>query len=300
MDNKTTMSEDEITFGRLASLVCEGEEATVDEVRAGLALSIDQTLLDPCAGPEAVAAWARANAHSGFATLCVQPCNAARVAWELAQLESTTAACSVLAFPQGQSSAEDLCFQAAVLMAAGVAEFDMVMNYGAFLEGTLDEVVRPIVSVLQTLDADLDEGGCECGDETCSCDHDHHDHHEHDHEHDDEEEPPIPVLKVILETGCLSDEQICAATDLVSSLGVDFVKTSTGFGPCGATVHDVQLMSATVEPGVQVKAAGGIRTLADALAMLEAGATRLGTSHGEAILAEFDALASRLGLLGTP
>ena len=304
MDEKTTVSEDEIMFGRLAALVCDGEEATVDEVRAGLALSIDQTLLDPCVGPEAVAAWARANAHSGFATLCVQPCNAARVAWELTELNSTTATCSVLAFPQGQSSAEDLCFQAAVLMAAGVAEFDLVMNYGAFLEGTYDEVVRPIVSVLQTLDADLDEdeaadeGGASCG---CGCGH----HHEHEHHHDDscdddhdgEEELPAPVLKVILETGCLSDEQICAATDLVSSLGVDFVKTSTGFGPRGATVHDVQLMCATVEPGVQVKAAGGIRTLTDALAMLEAGATRLGTSHGEAILAEFDALAARLGLL---
>lgn len=298
------VSEDENRFSRLAALVCEDEEVTVDEVRAGLAASIDQTLLDPCVGPEAVAAWARANAHSGFATLCVQPCNAGRVAWELAQLESPTRVCSVLAFPQGQSSSEELCFQAAVLMAAGVAEFDMVMNYGAFLEGNLDEVVRPIVSVLQTLDADMEEEAEEDS-AHCDCGHDH-DHHGHDdhacdcgeaHEHHHDEEDSSPVLKVILETGYLSDEQICTATDVVSSLGVDFVKTSTGFGPRGATVHDVQLMCATVEPGVQVKAAGGIRTLEEVVAMLEAGATRVGTSRGEAILAEFDGLAARLGLL---
>lgn len=289
------VSEDENRFSRLAALVCEDEEVTVDEVRAGLAASIDQTLLDPCAGPETVAAWARANAHSGFATLCVQPCNAGRVAWELAELDSPTRVCSVLAFPQGQSSSEDLCFQTAVLMAAGVVEFDMVMNYGAFLESNLDEVVRPIVSVLQTLDADTEEPP-----ESCACGHDHGDHEcdcGEDHGHHSDEEDSAPVLKVILETGYLSHEQICTATDVISSLGVDFVKTSTGFGPRGATVHDVQLMCATVEPGVQVKAAGGIRTLDEVIAMLEAGATRVGTSRGEAILAEFDGLAARLGLL---
>ena len=80
----------------------------------------------------------------------------------------------------------------------------------------------------------------------------------------------------------------------MSSLGVDFVKTSTGFGPRGATADDVRLMCATVEPGVQVKAAGGIRCLADAVTMLEAGATRLGTSHGAQILGEFDALVGAL------
>lgn len=294
-------AEEETLFQRLAALVCDGEEVTADEVRAGLAACIDQTLLDPKVGPEAVAAWARANASSGFATLCVQPCNAARVAWELSELQSVTRACSVLAFPQGQAAAEGLCFETALLMAAGVSEFDMVMNYGAFMEGNLDEVVRPIISVLQTLDADLDEDdGCDCGDEACACGHHHHDH-DCDCDEGDAcdcgDEGERPLLKVILETGVLTDEQVCEATDLVSSLGVDFVKTSTGFGPRGATEHDVQLMSATVEPGVQVKAAGGIATLAGAVRMLEAGATRIGTSRGDAILAEFDALAKRLGYL---
>lgn len=288
---------DEELFGRLAGLVCEGEEASYDEVRAGFAACIDQTLLDPAAGPERVAQWARSQAAHGFATLCVQPCNAGRVAWELGRLGSATGTCAVLAFPQGQALPEALCFEVALLMEAGVGEFDLVMNYGAFLEGSYDEVAAPILSVLGTIDADLEEdGACDCGEEGCDGHHHHHigdeDECDHDHEH---EEPPL--LKVILETGLLTEEQVCTATDLVSSLGVDFVKTSTGFGPRGASVRDVQLMAATVEPGVQVKAAGGIRCLADAVDLLEAGAARLGTSRGEELLAELDAVAARLGLL---
>ena len=86
-------------LGRLAALVCEGDEVTVDEIRTGLAASIDQTLLDPSAGPERVAAWARDNAGEGYATLCVQPCSVGRVAWELERLGSPTRACCVVAFP---------------------------------------------------------------------------------------------------------------------------------------------------------------------------------------------------------
>ena len=129
---------------RLASLVCDGGEASYDEVRAAFAACIDHTLLDPTAGPERVASWARSQASQGFATLCVQPCNAARVAWELDRLESPTGTCAVLAFPQGQALPEALCFEVALLMEAGVDEFDLVMNYGAFLEGSYDEVAAPI------------------------------------------------------------------------------------------------------------------------------------------------------------
>ncbi len=287
-------------LGRLAALVCEGDEATVDEIRAGLAASIDQTLLDPSAGPERVAAWARDNAGEGYATLCVQPCNVGRVAWELERLGSPTRACCVVAFPHGQQTAEGVCFEVALALAAGAGELDLVMNYGAFLEGSYDAVADPILAALRTIDAEPEDedDGCACGcDDGCACDgecacgegrdHDAGGHDGHDHE-------DRPLLKVILETGCLEPEQICRATDLVSSLGVDFVKTSTGFGPRGATADDVRLMCATVEPGVQVKAAGGIRCLADAVAMLEAGATRLGTSHGAQILGEFDALVDAL------
>lgn len=292
-------------LGRLAALVCEGDEATVDEIRAGLAASIDQTLLDPSAGPERVAAWARDNAGEGYATLCVQPRNVGRVAWELERLGSPTRACCVVAFPHGQQTAEGVCFEVALALAAGAGELDLVMNYGAFLEGSYDAVADPILAALRTIDAEPEDedDGCACGcDDGCACDgecacgegRDHdaggHEGNGHDgHEHEDR-----PLLKVILETGCLEPEQICRATDLVSSLGVDFVKTSTGFGPRGATADDVRLMCATVEPGVQVKAAGGIRCLADAVAMLEAGATRLGTSHGAQILGEFDALVDAL------
>ena len=339
MENATPVSAEHAAelLSRLAALVCEGEEASVEDVRDGLAAAIDQTLLDPLAGPERVAAWARDNADEGFATLCVQPCNAARVAWELSELASPTRACTVLSFPQGQASPEEICFQVALMLAAGVAEIDLVMNVGAFLEGSYEDVAAPIVAALQTIDADDeedaegeccacgdpscdgtcgdvwcecdDEGVCACGDPSCDggcgCDDDcvcdgdcddpdcacHHHGYSSEHHHED-----APTLKVILETGHLTPEQVCAATDLVSSLGVDFVKTSTGFGPRGATVEDVRLMCATVEPGVQVKASGGICTLEDALALLEAGATRLGTSRGKEILAEFDALAAALSV----
>jgi len=94
------------------------------------------------------------------------------------------------------------------------------------------------------------------------------------------------LVKVILETGHLDDAHIVRACELAVDAGADFVKTSTGFGPRGASVHDVELMRATVGPVVGVKAAGGIRDLDAALAMLEAGATRLGTSGGSAIVAE--------------
>jgi len=305
---------------RLAALVCEGDEATVDEIRDGLAACIDQTLLDPLAGPARVAEWAQANAHQGFATLCVQPCYAGYVAYELAEAGSATRVCTVLAFPQGQASADGICFDVALALGSGVSEIDMVMNVGAFLEGSYDEAFDPIVAALRTIDADDEEDACACGDVHCDCDekgactcgdpecdghhecacsgdHDECDdpactchHHDHGHGHDH------PVLKVIIETGCLTSEQICRATDIVSSLGVDFVKTCTGFGPRGATVEDVRLMCATVEPGVQVKAAGGIRTLDDVLAMLEAGATRVGTSRGDQIMGEFDALVAGLAL----
>lgn len=286
---------------RIAAAVCEDEEVSAEEVRAELAACIDETLLDPMRGPAFAEAWARERACEGFASLCVQPCNVERVASALVEEGSPTPVCTVLAFPQGQLTGEEVAFQTAYLLALGASEFDLVINVGAFLEGDLEAVAEPIVAMVQTAYADIDEeageeGACACEHDECDecdgecCDHDHdHDHCAHgncDHEH----EGGLPVLKVILETGCLTAEQVCAAADFVSSLGVDFVKTSTGFGPRGATVDDVRLMCACVEPGVQVKAAGGIRTLDDALVLIEAGATRLGTSHGTDILAEFDAL----------
>ena len=149
-------------LGRLAALVCEGDEATVDEIRTGLAASIDQTLLDPSAGPERVAAWARDNAGEGYATLCVQPCNVGRVAWELERLGSPTRACCVVAFPHGQQTAEGVCFEVALALAAGAGELDLVMNYGAFLEGSYDAVADPILAALRTIDAEPEDedDGC--------------------------------------------------------------------------------------------------------------------------------------------
>ena len=329
----TVQQDREELLGRVASLVCDEDEVSLDDVRANLAACIDQTLLDPAAGPEAVAAQARAHAFSGFASLTVFPSDAGRVAWELAQLGSDTPVCCVLACPHGRDASDSLCFSTAIALASGASELALAMNLGAFTEGSLADVAEPIQSVLRTIDAgdddeDDDEGvddeyddECDCGDD-CDCGHDHHDHdheccghHEHgcddegedcgcgcdevdDFDEDDEHEHDHgsqAALKVAIETGSLTAEQVCSASDVVSSLGVDFVVAGTGFGPRDASVEDVRLMCATVEPGVQVEAAGAFKTLASVVALLEAGATRIGTPFGPEILAEFDSLTADLG-----
>ena len=327
-EGRDTMQDREL-LGRVASLVCDEDEVSLDDVRANLAACIDQTLLDPAAGPEAVAAWARANALSGFAALRVFPSDVGRVAWELDQLGSDTPVCCALSFPYGRDYSDSLCFSTAIALASGASEVELAMNLGAFVEGSLADVVEPVQSVRQTIDADDDAadgdedgcgdgGGCDCGhyhgrghgehdccgcDDDCDCGHDHgeeegagedccgHDHGEHDHGCG-----PQAALKVAIETGYLTAEQVCSASDVVSSLGVDFVVAGTGFGLRDASVEDVRLMCATVEPGVHVEAAGAFRTLAGVVALLEAGAVQIGTPFGAEILAEFDALAAGLAV----
>lgn len=345
-------------LARLAAVLCDGEEASIDEVRQLFAGSIDQTLLDPACGPHAVASWAMDNATLGFSTLCVQPCWVGMVDEILAEASTETLACTVIGFPHGQIGPEEVAFATYNALQSGAYELDLVMNVGAFLEGESDIVcscIDAMVDAAETFYANsLLEGldqcgcGCGCGDEGCDegcdedcCDDDDddpdadgcgcgcHDHgHGNHHHHDcscvdgegddavdedaceceggddavdgdvDGDYEPIDLadrispfgLKVIIETGRLTDEQICAATDLVSSRGIDYVKTCTGFGPRGATVQDVRLMRSCVEPGVEIKAAGGIRNLMQALDLLEAGATRLGCSCGERLLDQFDEL----------
>jgi deoxyribose-phosphate aldolase len=157
---------------------------------------------------------------------------------------------SVVGFPFGANHASVKRVEAKASIRAGAEELDMVMNIGAMLSGNLDTVLSDIRGVV-----DIAHGsGC--------------------------------ILKVILENAYLSDEQKVAACQIAMRAGADYVKTSTGFGPSGATEADVRLMRETVGTSMGVKAAGGIRSLADALKLLEAGADRLGTSASAAILAE--------------
>ncbi len=222
--------------------------------RATLAASIDQTLLKPTIGFKAAAEWIAQSSQYGFASLCVSPFLVPVTAQILAG--TGTKVCSVCGFPLGYSMTETKADEAAQLVKLGCQEVDMVMNIAALLENEDAFVKDDIAAVVAAV---RDASGGEA------------------------------IVKVILETGYLDAEQIVRACRVAVAAGADFVKTSTGFGPRGASVEDVQAMRATVGPDVGVKAAGGIRDLEAALAMLDAGASRIGSSAGIEILAAFDA-----------
>jgi deoxyribose-phosphate aldolase len=216
-----------------------------------LASCIDQTLLKPTVGFAEGAKWVEANRSLGFAALCVSPFLAPMTSQYL--LNSATRACSVVAFPLGYANTEAKADEAKHLVLLGCSEIDMVLNVAALLEHE-DEFVRHDIEAVVSAVTHTSHGKA--------------------------------IVKVILETGYLEPDDIERGCLLAVAAGAHFVKTSTGFGPRGASVEDVRLMRATVGPEIGVKAAGGIRDLATALAMLEAGASRLGTSAGESILAE--------------
>jgi deoxyribose-phosphate aldolase len=157
---------------------------------------------------------------------------------------------TVVGFPFGAMHASVKRLEAETSIREGAEELDMVMNIGALRSGNLESVFSDIQGVVDI----AHDSGC--------------------------------ILKVILENAYLSDEQKVTACQIAKQAGADYVKTSTGLGPSGATEADVRLMRGTVGTSMGVKAAGGIRTLADALKMVEAGADRLGTSASVAILAE--------------
>jgi deoxyribose-phosphate aldolase len=212
-----------------------------------LAKYIDHTNLKPEATREDIAALCEEAKEYGFASVCVNPCHTAYAA---RLLEGTdVAVCCVIGFPLGACTTTVKAYEAADAVRNGATEIDMVLNIGWAKEGRWSEVQAEIAAVAAML-----RGRAK--------------------------------LKVILETCLLTDAQKVEACRAAVKAGADFVKTSTGFSKAGATVEDVRLMRETVGPDVGVKAAGSIRTYADAVAMIEAGASRIGASAGIAILAE--------------
>ncbi len=216
-----------------------------------LARSIDQTMLKPTVGLKEGAEWIAANRSHNFATLCVSPFLVPAAAELLSG--TSTAVCSVAGFPLGYAVTSAKAHEALRFVELGCREVDMVINVGALLEGDDGFVVDDISAVVAAVEQ-ASAGGS--------------------------------LVKVILETGFLQESDIERGCRLAEQAGAAFVKTSTGFGPRGASVRDVEIMRATVGSDIGVKAAGGIRDLDTALAMLAAGATRLGTSAGIEILAE--------------
>ncbi len=211
-----------------------------------LAKFIDHTLLKPDSTRAQIEALCAEAAEHNFATVCV---NGSRVELAHSLLEdSEVRVATVVGFPLGAAEADVKRYETEAAIDAGAGEIDMVMNVGRFIDGDHDFIVREIRDVVEAAD---------------------------DH-----------VVKVILETCLLTDAEIEQACKLVVQAQAHFVKTSTGFGSAGATIERVKLMRETVGQFAGVKAAGGIRNAADARAMIEAGATRLGTSGGVAIVSD--------------
>jgi deoxyribose-phosphate aldolase len=214
--------------------------------RGELARLLDHSVLKPEATEQDIRAGSEVVRAWRIGYYCVQPCWVAVAARTLGDTDARIA--SVVAFPHGTSRAEVKAREAAAACADGAREIDMVINLGALRSGQPAIVAADIDAVVRSV-------------------------------------PGIPV-KVIIEAAALTDAEKKLACELARDTGAAFVKTSTGFHPGGgATVADVRLMRAVVGASTGVKAAGGIRTLADALSMLDAGANRIGTSASATILA---------------
>jgi deoxyribose-phosphate aldolase len=216
--------------------------------RREIAKMIDHTLLAPGATRDEVRRLCAEAVEHGFGTVCV---NGVWVAEATRALEgSEVRVCAVVGFPLGASAARVKRFEAQRAMEDGAVEIDMVLDLGALKSGDDARARDDVRSVADVVHA---RGG---------------------------------LLKVIVETGLLDEDEKVRACRLAVEAGADFVKTSTGFGPGGATVDDVALMRRTVAPDVGVKASGGIRSFEDAIALVAAGATRLGTSRGVSIVSD--------------
>jgi deoxyribose-phosphate aldolase len=210
---------------------------------------IDHTLLKPTATTRDIRQLCIEAMAEGFAAVCVNPAHVAYAAKILAG--SRVAVCTVIGFPLGATTPSVKKKEAEEAVRNGAREVDMVINIGALKEGNYDLVVADIRGVVEAVTALLPGG----------------------------------LVKVIIETGYLNHGEKITACRLVRQAGAHYVKTSTGFGPGGATVEDVKLLRENLPPEMGVKASGGIRTTGQALALIEAGAARLGTSAGQALLA---------------
>ncbi|PRP90384.1 deoxyribose-phosphate aldolase [Enhygromyxa salina] len=214
---------------------------------AELARLIDHTLLVPSATASAIDQLCAEARTRELFSVCVNPCWVTRAKRQLAGSEARV--CTVIGFPLGATTTASKAAEARVAVEHGADELDMVMNVGWFLDGRHDQVRDDIARVV-----DAAQGR---------------------------------VVKVILEIALLEAEMIADASALAVAGGASFVKTSTGFGPGGATVEAVAVMRRAVGETIGVKASGGIRDAATARAMIEAGASRIGASASLRILDEW-------------
>ena len=211
-----------------------------------LAALIDHTLLGPTASAQEIDSLCEQALDYGTASVCIQPLWVARAAKRLTG--SAVRVCTVIGFPTGAQTPETKAFETRLAIQHGAQEVDMVIDQAAALANDRQSLLDDIGAVVEA-----------------AKDHD-------------------VTVKVILETAALTDQAKILACEAAVAAGADYVKTSTGFGPGGATPEDVALLRTTVGDALGVKASGGIRTRQDALNMLQAGATRIGASSTYAIV----------------
>ncbi|WP_407425421.1 deoxyribose-phosphate aldolase [Treponema sp.] len=236
-------------------------EKTSENIKK-IASVIDHTNLNPCAKKSDIEKLCDEAKKYGFASVCVNPFYVPLAAHLLS--ESSVKVCTVVGFPLGAASIDDKASEAGLLVDEGAREIDMVVNLSLVKDGEWDDVFEEIYAVRCAVNDVVVPG-----------------------------EPKI-IVKVILETCYLTDEEIIKCCECAQKAGADFVKTSTGFAilkdkdgkllPNGATVHAVELMRKTVGENLGVKASGGIHNWQEACAMYEAGASRIGASAGVQIV----------------
>ena len=218
---------------------------------AAFARYFDHTDLKPTSGKNRIEQLCKDAANHGFATVCIAPRWVATAAKSLSgNGAKSVSVCTVVGFPHGNNTTEGKVFEATHAIANGASEIDMVISIGDLKDDNQSIVEYDIRAVVDAAHASQ------------------------------------AMVKVILETAYLDENEIMVGCHLAAQAGADFVKTSTGFGPSGADLEVVRLMRKTVGNALGVKAAGGVRTLADAQGMIDAGATRLGCSSSTQIMAE--------------
>lgn len=206
---------------------------------------IDHTLLKPEVTDKEISVLCDEAHEHGFFSVCIQPSWVKNAAEKLA--ESEVKVCTVIGFPHGATTSEVKAFETKDAISNGADEVDMVINIGQLKAGNLDYVKEDIKSVVDAANKEA-------------------------------------LVKVIIESSLLTEDEVVTASRLAQEAGADFVKTSTGFNGGGASVEAVALMRLTVGEDMGVKASGGVRSYEDAKKMIEVGATRIGASSGIAIV----------------
>jgi deoxyribose-phosphate aldolase len=238
-------------FNRVGEVVSAGASRLTSQLGSipedpDIAGMIDHTLLKPDATADQIAQLCYEARKFEFASVCINPTHV-KLSAELL-LGTEVKVCTVIGFPLGASSPDVKAFEAQTALKDGATEIDMVLNIGALKAGDLTLVARDIHEVVKVGHS------------------------------------ANAIVKVIIETSLLNDEEKVTACLLAKEAGADFVKTSTGFSGGGATIEDINLMRRVVGPDMGVKASGGVRDFEDAQNMVKAGATRLGASAGVKIV----------------